>query len=320
MKRMIALALACAGLMTACAYQQSGADASHPETPESAVSVSETSSAVPESPSEGTTPFLSPDEYPRMDGSTANMPLMAQVRSEACGIPLEEAEKLTSCSTTPDAWLNLANGKADILLVYEPAEETKSAVEQTGTALDVQPVGRDGLVFIVNESNPVEDLTIQQLKDIYSGKITNWKEVGGNDEEIVAYQRSDTSGSQSLFMKLLMNDTKPMKAPHSLKPDAMGMLIDELAEYNNAGNAIGYSVFYYASYMYSKPGLKFLRVDGVAPSDESIAAQEYPLLNEYYVAIREDEGADSPARILRNWILSEEGKAAARKAGYIPVD
>lgn len=71
--------------------------------------------------------------------------------------------------------------------------------------------------------------------------------------------------------------------------------------------------------MYQQPGLRFLQVDGVAPSDETIADGSYPLLNEYYVVIRADEPADSPARQLRDWILSDEGKAALVKAGYIPV-
>jgi len=97
------------------------------------------------------------------------------------------------------------------------------------------------------------------------------------------------------------------------------MLIDELARYNNEGNALGYSVFYYANYMYQQPGLRMIAVDGVQPSDETIADGSYPLLNEYYVVIRADEPEDSPARLLRDWILSDEGSAAIVKAGYIPM-
>ena len=265
-------------------------------------------------------PFLTLDTYPRMDGSTANLPLMAEVLSEACGIPLEEAESVTTCTTTPYAWMGLAREENDILLVYEAAESTKKEMEQIGTEMEIDPVGRDALVFIVNEDNPVNNLTAQQLIDIYSGKITNWKDVGGNDQEIVAYQRVESSGSQSLFMKLLMKDVKPMEAPTELKPAGMGELIDQLADYNNDANAIGYSVFYYASYMYQQPGLKFIAVDGVMPTDETIADQSYPFLNDFVVAIRAKEAEDSSARILRDWILSPEGSAAIKKAGYIPVN
>ena len=262
---------------------------------------------------------LSLEEYPRMDGSTANLPMMAEIMSQVCGITLEEAEELTTCTKTSNAWSNIANGNVDILLVYEAAEDTKAYLKTVGTELEVTPVGRDALVFINNEQNPVDNLTQAQLIDIYTGKVTNWNEVGGEDLDIIPYQRVATSGSQSLFMKLLMKDVVPMDAPMELRPAEMGMLIDELARYNNEGNALGYSVFYYASYMYQQPGLRMIAVDGVQPSDETIADGSYPLLNEYYVVIRADEPEDSPARLLRDWILSDEGSAAIVKAGYIPM-
>ena len=262
---------------------------------------------------------LSLEEYPRMDGSTANLPMMAEIMSRVCGITLQEAEELTTCTKTSNAWSNVANGNADILLVYEAAEDTKAYLETVGTELEVTPVGRDALVFINNEQNPVDNLTQAQLIDIYTGKVTNWNEVGGEDLDIIPYQRVATSGSQSLFMKLLMKDVVPMDAPMELRPAEMGMLIDELARYNNEGNALGYSVFYYASYMYQQPGLRMIAVDGVQPSDDTIADGSYPLLNEYYVVIRADEPEDSPARLLRDWILSDEGRAAIIEAGYIPM-
>ena len=110
-----------------------------------------------------------------------------------------------------------------------------------------------------------------------------------------------------------------MSGPTELFPTEMGELIERLAEYNNAGSALGYSVFYYASYMYTKPGLKFLSVDGVFPSDETIADASYPLLNEYYAVYRADEPEDSPARQIAQWLTTEEGAACIRDAGYIPV-
>lgn len=263
--------------------------------------------------------FSGVEEYPVMDGSTANMPLMAEIMARTCGISLEEAQALTNCTTTPSAWYRLAVGDADILLVYEAAETTKQELSELGTELEITPIGVDALVFINNADNPVENLTQAQLVDIYTGRITNWREIGGEDIEIVPYQRSDSSGSQALFRKLLMKDAEPMDPPMTLKPSEMAGLINELASYNNTANALGYSVFYYASYMYSQPGLKFVAVDGVMPSDETIAARAYPLLNEFFVAIRADEPADSPARRLQQWILSDAGTEALKAAGYIPA-
>ena len=79
-----------------------------------------------------------------------------------------------------------------------------------------------------------------------------------------------------------------MEAPTELAPTAMGELVDSIAEYNNSANAIGFSVYYYIDQMYSKPGLRLLAVDGVTPSNETIADQSYPLCNEFYAAILQD--------------------------------
>lgn len=262
--------------------------------------------------------LLTVEEFPKMDGSTANLPLMAQVLSAATGMELAEAEQSVGCSKTSQAWENIALGNCDILLVYEAADETKAALEEIGTELEITPVGLDALVFIVNEQNPVQSMTQQQLRDVYTGEITNWQELGGEDLAIKAFQRNSTSGSQSLFVKLLMQGTEPMEAPKEFSPGEMGELIEGLAAYNNEGSALGYSVFYYASYMYAKPGLRFLAVDGITPSDETIADQSYPLLNPFYVVIRADEPEGSPARVLRDWLLSDEGKQVIADAGYIP--
>lgn len=300
-----------------CAPAESQVEAPAPVEENPAAPVEE---AVPAEPLPGEiAPLLSEAEFPRMDGSTANLPLMAAVLSAATGMDPADAENAVGCTTTPMAWQRLAHDQTDILLVYEAAEDTQAALAETDVALEVTPIGLDALVFIVNEQNPVEGLTQDQLRDIYTGQITNWKDLGGEDQEIVAFQRDAASGSQSLFRKLLLPDQEPMEGPMELRPSAMGGLIEGLASYQNTGNALGYSVFYYASYMYAKPGLRFLAVDGVLPSDETIADQSYPLLNPFYVAIRASEPEDSPARILRDWLLTEDGRAVLAAAGYIPV-
>ena len=91
-----------------------------------------------------------------------------------------------------------------MLVVYEAPDSVKEELEAANVQLEQKPIGVDALVFIVNEDNPVTDLTQQQLRDIYAGKITNWKDVGGQDLDIVAFQRRSDSGSQTLFQKLLI--------------------------------------------------------------------------------------------------------------------
>ena len=326
MKRILAILMTLCLLLTGCALQQPAPEAPAPEAPAETPAAPEEPASQPEAPApqpeekpQTCSLQLALEDYPRMDGSTANLPLMAAVLSAVTGLDPAEAEETVGCSTTPAAWLNLAAGSTDILLVYEAAEDTKASLADMGTELEITPIGLDALVFIVNEQNPVQSVTQEQLRQIYTGQITSWAELGGEELDITAFQRDATSGSQSLFRKLLMPDQEPMEAPTEFMPSAMGELIEGLAAYNNEGSALGYSVFYYASYMYAKPGLRFLAVDGVAPSDETIADQTYPLLNPFYVVIRADELADSPARLLRDWLLTEEGVQVLTDAGYIPA-
>jgi phosphate transport system substrate-binding protein len=259
--------------------------------------------------------------YPRVDGSTANIPMMAQIRSSYLHEDLAESQNNSLEVTTTDyAWRNLIDGKNDLLLVYEPSSETKKLIESSPVKLKATPIGVDALVFIVNEKNKVKNLTTEQIRDIYSGKITNWKDLGGDDATIEAYQRVLNSGSQTLFLNLVMKDVKPVDAPIKYRIEGMDGLIETLASYNNTGNALGYSVFYYAKKMYAVPGLELISVDGIMPSDDTIGSGKYPFLNQYYVVIREDTPADSETMKLYNYILSDKGKEDMRKAGYIPIN
>lgn len=258
-------------------------------------------------------------DYPRVDGSTANMPMMAQIRADYLGENLTDSENMVNVTTTDYAWRNLLEGKNDLLLVYEPSSETKKIIEESGVKLKITPIGVDALVFIENVDNPINNLKTTELQDIYEGKVTNWKEVGGDDKNIEAFQRPLNSGSQTLFLNLLMKGKTPMDAKTEYRPEGMDDLIEVVASFKNTANAIGYSVYYYAKKMYQNPNLKLISVDGVMPTDESIASGEYPFLNQYYLVIREDTPKDSEIMKLYNFILSDKGTEAIRKAGYIPI-
>ena len=272
-------------------------------------------------------PFLTEDEFPRLDGSTACIPLMAQMKADVTGMDLLEAQTSITVSTTAYAWENFGlwsrsdseDYGAQLLIVYEAPEYVKEELAEADAKLEQKAIGRDALVFIVNEENPVQSLSQQQLRDIYAGKITNWKDVGGADLPIVAFQRREDSGSQTLFQKLLIQGGELMDAPTELAPTEMGGLVDSIAEYNNTANAIGFSVYYYIDQMYSQPGLRLLAVDGVTPSNETIADQSYPLCNEFYAAVRQDSGADTPERKVYDWLSTDAGRACIEKSGYVAV-
>lgn len=306
-------AVSTAALLAACGEAASSAPASSAASSETPAS---SASEVPAAP------ILTEDEFPITDGSTACIPLIAQIMADTTGMELEAAQGAVTTNTTAWAWRNLGlygdteNGTR-LIIAYEAPESVKEELKTDGAPLDQKAIGRDALVFIVNEDNPVQSLTRQQLRDIYAGKITNWKDVGGEDADIVAFQRREDSGSQTLFQKLLIQGGELMDAPTELAPALMGELVDDIAEYNNAANAIGFSVYYYISEMYSKPGLRLLAVDGVTSSADTIADESYPLCNEFYAAVRQDSGPDTPERKVYDWLSTDAGRACIQKSGYV---
>ena len=317
MKRSICLSLLLGIVFIAASCGQTAPPAQNAPLPQAVAPADAAESAAP--PQSKARFSLSIDEYPRVDGSTANLPLMIKVLSAVTGLSETEAEGFAHASTTPNAYINLLERNADLLLVYEPAHNTKEIINASPVDLEFIPIGRDALVFIANERNPVTGLTQAQLIDIYTDKIRDWSAVGGTHGSILAFQRVAESGSQALFIKLLMGTTVPMPAPTELAPGEMGELIEKLAEYNNTGEALGFSVYYYAKNMYVKPGLKMLEVDGVAPGNDTIADGSYPLVNDFYAVIRKNEPANSPARALAQWLTTPEGKRCISDAGYVPI-
>lgn len=278
------------------------------------------STSSPAEPSALPVPGISAEEYPRIDGSTANHPLISRIYSEICGISRDDAETLVDLDlgSTGSIWEKMIyDDSADLLIVYEPPEEVKANYPGELAEFEIDPLGRDGLVFLANVKNPVESLTVGQLQEIYTAQLTDWSEVGGEPGPIKPFQRNPDSGSQTLFMKLLMEGQPPMDPPTELVQQTMGGLIDGVASFDGSGGALGYSVYYYASLMYGNPNLKLLSVDGVAPSNESIGNKTYPLTNDFYVVIRADEPADSPVRALRDWLLTGEGKRILEEENYV---
>ena len=309
-----------AALLSACNTVPASSDSgAAPSQPDSEAPASSAASEVPAQP------ILSVDEFPITDGSTACIPLIAQIMADTTGLDLETARSAVTTNTTAQAWRNLGlygNNYGDsvkLIIAYEAPESVKEELKADGDPLEQKAIGRDALVFIVNEDNPVQSLTLQQLKDIYAGAITNWKDVGGKDQEIVAFQRGEDSGSQTLFKKLLIQGRELMTPPSELAPAAMGELVDGIADYNNSANAIGFSVYYYIDQMYSKPGLRLLAVDGVTPSNDTLADGSYPLCNDFYAVIHPDAAADSPERRLYDWLDTDAGQDCIKKSGYVAV-
>lgn len=124
-------------------------------------------------------------------------------------------------STTYGSFQNLLEGTCDVILSTPLSAEQEQAAREAGVTLELTPIAREAFVFAVNAKNPVTGLTQQQLKDIYAGKITSWKAVGGADRPIIAYQRNADSGSQN-YMTAFMGDTPLIKPPQTGSPAPWG--------------------------------------------------------------------------------------------------
>ena len=270
-------------------------------------------------PALGECPQFAPEDYPRVDGSTSMLPLSRALMMAATGVSAQESELRVSHTKTTLSFYALVSGEADLLLVARPAEEAFAYADEMGVELEMRPIGVDALVFLTGEENPVDSLTRQQAVGIYTGEITNWKEVGGADAEIIAYQRNKTAGSQVMMENVVMDGEPMMDAPQEYRPSEMGALVDEVASYRNSASAIGYSVYYYVTEMYLREGVKLLAIDGVAPSNGTIASGEYPYTQYNYAVIRKDEKENSPARQLFDFLTTPEGKALMAAQGYVPA-
>ena len=229
------------------------------------------------------------ENFPRMAGSTSLVPLGTGITSVLLGLDREEAGALVQFNRTTQSFRNLQEGYCDIVIAAEPKNQVFDEMEQAHFGYEIQQIATEALVFVVNEDNPVDNLTTGQLQDIYAGEITNWAQVGGNDAPIEAFQRNATAGSQVMMEKLVMQGKPMMEVPTAMVPGAMAALIEAVKNYDNSANAIGYTVYYYAADMQMASGLKILSVDGVTPSTATLQDGSYPFRNGYY-AIGEKVG------------------------------
>ncbi len=321
----LCLAASCSG-GTSSPSESPSAEPSPIESAAPSEEVSAEPSAEPsESPSAA--PSTEPEElfrftrenFPVMNGSTSTVPLAEGIASVLLGESREDVADLVNFSRTTMSYRSLMYGESDILIAAEPADAIWDEKEKRDFEWEMEPFAVDGLVFITNANNPVDSLTTEQIQKIYTGEITNWKEVGGNDLEIVPFQRNEEAGSQTAMKNLVMKDLKMMDPPTDYVAGSMGGLIEGVAAYDGSAAAIGYTVYYYANDMKMADGLKILKVNGVEPNAYTIRSGEYPFLNNYYVVIPAWIAEDHPARIMYNWILGSEGQRLVAHEGYVSV-
>ena len=175
------------------------------------------------------------------------------------------------------------------------------------------PVAKDALVFVTHADNPVENISSDDLRGIFSGKITDWSMLGGNPGEIISYQYNPGSGTQELFLDF-MEGTPPVE------PDATYFLGSDgektVLGYRNLPDAIGFCRRIYSLDM--AKDIKVLSVDGIYPTAENIANGSYPWTELVYAVTRSDTQNPNVQNLL-DWLLTEQGSELVGKSGYIPL-
>ena len=246
-------------------------------------------------------------DIPVIDGAAALLPVYAgfvqSIYPESSVIYNGEDYDASSAmhyTNTRGAYKDIVDGNADIIICAQPSDEQLAYAAENGVELELVPIGSDAFVFIVNDSNPVSDITIDQIRGIYSGKITNWSELGGENVQIAAMRRNKNSGSETALEKL-MGDLP-------IKPDYTALF----------GKPIGFSFRYYVTGMLGEGGVKILTINGIVPTAETIADGSYPIAGNIYAVYRKGETNENVQKAI-DFMLSPEGQKIVEQSGYIPL-
>ncbi|MGN0998091.1 MAG: phosphate ABC transporter substrate-binding protein [Faecousia sp.] len=184
---------------------------------------------------------------------------------------------------------------------YLKDSEKEAGLKETILAID-------GIAIIVNPENPVQDLTLQQIADLYTGKITNWKDVGGSDGEVVLIGREESSGTRDGFESIVgVADA----CQYRQEATSNGTVLSAVAA--NA-NAIGY-----VSLSSVNDTVKALSVGGVAPSEESIKDGSYAVQRPFVLVTKEGVALSKEAQAFFDFATSADASSLISDAGAVPI-
>lgn len=243
-----------------------------------------------------------------INGSTTVLPII-QKASEHFMASYPDISIVLSGGGSGTGIKSLLDGITDVAMSSRDVKESEKSlaagkkVELTRTVIAV-----DALVPIVNPRNTVKDLSIEQLRDIFSGKITNWKEVGGSNSPIVVVNRDNSSGTYECWKELVMKDAKVIAK--ALTQASNGGVVQNVA--TNA-NAIGY-----IGMGYLNSNVKGLSISGIKATSETALAKKWPLSRELYL-FTNGKPAGTTAKFMNFMLDAGLGQQDVLKAGYIPL-
>jgi len=257
------------------------------------------------------------DNLPRLDGAAAVFPVYSAFVNATYPNTVSLNDGIFEYRNTVRGYRSLALKESDLFFGALPSKEQIDFAKEQGNEFEYTEIAKEAFVFFVHKDNPIESLTTEEIKKIYSGEITNWKEVGGNDEDIIAFQRNEGSGSQSMLIRF-MAGTPIMDAPTEQVNDFMIGIIDKVSDYKNKTNSIGFSFRYYMEGIIKNPNVKMLKVDEIEPNVENIKNDNYPITTSLYAVTYKNNDNENVQKLL-DWILSSEGQKIIEKTGYVGI-
>ena len=279
--------------------------------------------------------LLSYGTYPSMDGSTVCVPMAMELARQWLDLGEEDMNGFVNFSTTPYAYDRLTRNQPnplvtiksrgamlddthpiDLVLATYPNADERRAAEEAGVELVYVPFCYDAFVFLVNDRNPIDTLTVRQIQEIYTGRVLSWHELGGETRLVEAFQRPHGSGSQTAMEEMVMKGLTMSRVQENYISDGMADAVAQVGNYDNGLGAIGYSYLYYVNALVESGGVKVLAIDGFAPSDENLRSGAYPFTVNYYAVYRK---GDANTAAFVDWLVSPQGQRAVAQAGYVPV-
>jgi len=208
----------------------------------------------------------------------------------------------------------LINGATDICESSRPMKQSeKDKLKERFFTTGVEiPVAKDGVTFYLNEANPLSELTLDQIKDIYTGKVTNWKQLGGEDAKIVPYGRENSSGTYVFVKDNILKGAD--FAPGTQALPGTAAVVNAVAKDKNG---IGYGGAAFAKGVKHTKVKKDAKNPGYEPTEANVKANLYPVSRDLYWYLKESPTGE--VKKLVDWVLSPAGQAIVSKVGYFPV-
>lgn len=255
--------------------------------------------------------------HPRLTG-TEDIRLLYAALAQAVYVEFDPLlmEEFISCYENADQAISaLADGEEDMVFCPEPDAETLRTLSAPGSPLEVTPLARAALVVVVHRDNPLSGLTLAQLRDIYSGKITRWCEIGGPDADILPFQHAADDAAQTFLREHILNGLSPLP-PLREETFPQGSRM-QVADYRNLPSSLGFDFLTRLRLRFSPDEVRLLTVDGSTPTDENIREGSWPFSLTYVLLTRRSSSAET--RALRDWLLGPEGRDLITRCGLAPL-